>query len=291
MDTSAALKDGRLAEALASAKDAVRKSPSDAKHRSVLFQLYCLQGNWDGAQTQLKLVSEFDVEAMMWVGVCEKLLACEAERQAVFAGKAPPTLFGKPPVWVGGMIEALRLGLENQWQAAADSQAKALEAAPATEATLNGQPIQWIADGDSRLGPILEAFVDGKYYWIPFEHVRELHLRSRTHLMDAIWAPVDFQWLNEGQTSGYVPMRYPGSEKSSDALIQLGRKTEWREAAGNFYCGSGHRVLTTDVADFDLAEVKLVKFAPAENSTANPAPEEESVGDATMPADGAEGRR
>ena len=261
MDLSEALKGGRLSEALAAAKDAVRKAPSDAKHRSVLFQLYCIQGNWEGAQTQLKLVNEFDVEATIWVGNCEKVLACEASRQAVFAGKAAPTLFGKPPEWVGSTIEALRLGVDGNWPAAAASQAHALETAPATAANINGQDVAWVADGDSRLGPLLEAFVDGKYYWIPFEHIRGVTMSTRTHMMDSIWAPVEFRWLNEGMAKGYVPMRYPGSETSTDPQIQLGRKTEWSEQAENFFCGLGHRVLVTDAAEFDLAEVKSIQFA------------------------------
>ena len=260
MDTSEALKQGRLDEALAATKDAVRKSPSDGKHRSVLFQLYCIQGNWEGAQTQLKLVGDLDIESTMWVGVCDKLLACEADRAAVYAGKKPPTLFGKPPEWVGGLIEAFRLGLEGSWEAAAASQAKALEAAPATPAVLNGQEVEWLADADSRLGPLLEAYIEGKYYWVPFEHIREINLRPRTHLMDAIFAPADFEWLNEGKATGYIPVRYQGSDKSTDPQIQLARKTEWTEKAENFYLGSGHRVLTASTADFDLGEVKLVRF-------------------------------
>ena len=260
MDTSEALKQGRLDEALAATKDAVRKSPSDGKHRSVLFQLYCIQGNWEGAQTQLKLVGELDIESSLWVGVCEKLLACEADRAAVFAGKTVPTLFGKPPEWVGGLIEAFRLGLEGNWAAAATSQAQALEAAPATSAVLNGQEVEWLADADSRFGPLLEAYIEGKYYWIPFEHIREINLRPRTHLMDAIWAPADFEWLNEGKASGYVPVRYQGSDKSADPQIQLARKTEWSEKAENFFVGSGHRVLAASTADLDLGEVKLVRF-------------------------------
>ncbi len=273
MDTSEALKEGRLDEALASVKDAVRKSPSDGKQRSVLFQLYCVQGNWEGAQTQLKLVGELDVESSMWVGVCEKLLACEASRRQVFEGKQPPTLFGKPPEWVGGIVEAFRLGLAGNWQAAAASQAQALEAAPATAARFNGQDVAWIADGDSRFGPLLEAYIDGRYYWIPFEHIRELNLRARTHLMDSIWAPADFEWLNEGKASGYIPVRYFGSDKNVDPLIQLGRKTEWREVAENFYCGIGHRTLVTDTADFNLAEVKSIHFSHPESPAAAATPE------------------
>lgn len=264
MDTTEAFKGGHLDEALAAAKDAVRKAPSDARHRSVLFQLYCFQGNWDGAQTQLKLIGDFDLEASMWVGVCTKLLACEAERRLIFEGKQPPTLFGKPPGWVGGLVEAFRLGIEGNWTAAAASQAQALEAAPAIAAVFNDETVEWVADADSRFGPVLEAYIEGKYYWIPFEHVRELRLRPRTHLMDAIWTPADFVWLNEGEASGYIPARYPGAEKSADTLIQLGRKTEWREEAENFYCGSGHRTLVTSAADHPLAEVKSIRFSHPE---------------------------
>ena len=279
MDLSEALKGGHLTEALAAAKDAVRKAPSEARHRSVLFQLYCVQGNWEGARTQLKLVGEFDVEATIWTGVCEKLLACEAARQAVFAGQAAPTLFGEPPEWIGGTVEAFRLGLEGNWAAAALSQSRALEAAPATAATFNGQPVEWVADGDSRLGPLLEAFIDGKYYWIPFEHIREVNLRTRTHMMDTVWAPADFRWLNEGAASGYIPTRYPGSEKSADGQIQLGRKTEWQERAENFFCGLGHRTFVTDAAEFALAETQSIHLKPPAVSAAPTASPEAGEGE------------
>ena len=264
MDTTAALKEGHLDEALAAAKDAVRKAPSDTAHRSVLFQLFCVMGNWDGAQTQLKVFADLDPSTAMFAGVCEKLLACEAERRAVFAGQKEATLFGQPSEWVAGMAEAFRLGRAGNWVAAGASQAKAFEAAPAVAARINNQEVAWIADGDSRLGPLLEAFVDGKYYWVPFEYLRELSFRPRTHLMDSIWAPVDFEWLNEGKAAGYIPVRYPGSETSADPQIRLGRKTDWEQKEANYYLGLGHRSLVTSEADFALSEIRLIKFAQPE---------------------------
>ena len=266
MDTSAALKEGKLDDALAAAKDAVRKAPSDTAHRSVLFQLYCMMGNWEGAQTQLKVFSELDPSTAMFAGVCEKLLACEAERRAVFAGQQEPTLFGQPSEWVAGMAEAFRLGRDGNWTAAAASQIKAFEAAPAVAARINNQEVGWVADGDSRLGPLLEAFVDGKYYWVPFEYLRELNFRPRTHLMDSIWAPVDFEWLNEGKAAGYIPVRYPGSETSVDPQIRLGRRTDWEQKEENFYLGLGHRSLVTSEADFALSEIRLIKFVQPEKA-------------------------
>ena len=262
MDTSTALKEGRLEEALAAAKDAVRKDPAGTAHRSVLFQLYCLLGNWEGAQTQLKVFKELDPASAMFAGTCEKLLACEADRRAVFAGQKEATLFGQPPAWVGGMVEAFRLGREGNWTAAAASQARAFEEAPAIAARVNNQEVAWVADADSRLGPLLEGLIDGKYYWIPFEHVREISFRPRTHLMDSIWTPVDFEWLNEGKATGYIPVRYPGSEAATDPQTRLGRRTDWEQKADNFYVGTGHRTLATSEADFALSEVRLIKMVP-----------------------------
>ena len=260
MDISEAIKQGRFDEALAAAKDAVRKAPTEAGHRSVLFQLYCLQGNWEGAQTQLKLVGDLDVETTMWAGVCEKLMACEAHRRQVYAGEKPPTFFGEPPAWVGDTMESFRLGLAGQWEAAAASQARALEAAPAVPLSVNGMEAEWVADADSRFGPLLEAFVDGKYFWIPFEHVRELTPRPRTHLMDAIWAPVDFEWLNQGKAAGFIPVRYFGSETHPDGMVRVGRKTEWEQKTENFYIGAGQRTLATCADDVPILELKTLVF-------------------------------
>ena len=97
--------------------------------------------------------------------------------------------------------------------------------------------------------------------------------------MDSIWSPADFEWLNEGQTAGYIPVRYPGSEKSPDAALQLGRKTEWREEAENFYRGLGHRILATDTADCGLGEVKSIQFSHPPAPTTPPLPE---AGDAAV---------
>jgi protein involved in temperature-dependent protein secretion len=42
-----------------------------------------------------------------------------------------------------------------------------------------GNLFAWLADADVRLGPVLEAIVDGKYYWIPFGNLSAITSRSR----------------------------------------------------------------------------------------------------------------
>ncbi|KAB2859961.1 MAG: GTP-binding protein, partial [Bauldia sp.] len=39
---------------------------------------------------------------------------------------------------------------------------------------LNDAAFEWIADADSRLGPTLEVVINGRYGWLPFEHMAAL---------------------------------------------------------------------------------------------------------------------
>ena len=123
---------------------------------------------------------------------------------------------------------------------------------------------EWIADADSRLGPILELIVNGRYYWVPFSRISEIRLEEPEDLRDIVWAPAYLTWANGGETVGLIPTRYPGSEQSEDAHIRMARKTEWVEQADNFYVGLGQRVLATDVEEYSLLNVRHIALDTAE---------------------------
>jgi type VI secretion system protein ImpE len=91
---------------------------------------------------------------------------------------------------------------------------QALEAAPASSGRIDGEPFAWIADADGRLGPMLEIILDGRYSWVPFQHLRRWFWRSRSDLRDLVWAPAHITWANGGEAVAFVPSRYPGSESS-----------------------------------------------------------------------------
>ena len=42
-----------------------------------------------------------------------------------------------------------------------------------------------------RLGPVCEAILNGKYYWIPFERLSRVDIEAPSDLRDLIWAPVE----------------------------------------------------------------------------------------------------
>ena len=83
-------------------------------------------------------------------------------------------------------------------------------------------PFNWIADADSRLGPVLEAIINGRYYWVPIQQIRAINITQAADLRDLVWLPAEFTWINGGQAFGLIPTRYPGSESVVDSAIQIG---------------------------------------------------------------------
>jgi type VI secretion system protein ImpE len=136
---------------------------------------------------------------------------------------------------------------------------------------LNGQPFEWIADADPRLGPVLEAIIDGKYYWVPFGNITRVTFEAPTDLRDVVWTPATFLWTNGGSAVGLIPTRYPGSESSTDDAIRLARKTDWHESPGGLLTGLGHRLLATDQTEMALLDIRSIELdhpVPAEGMPA-----------------------
>ena len=201
------LRSGQLDEALAALKEAIKKSPTDGKKRIFLFQLFCVLGQWDKAHTQLQVLGDMDAESMLMAQIFRPALQCEALREEIFAGKRSPLIFGEPVEWIGLLIQANQLLAEGQVAAARDLRERAFEAAPATAGKLNDQSFEWIADADSRLGPMLEAIIDGKYYWVPFFRIRSMRIEAPQDLRDMVWTTAQFTWANGGQNPGLIPTR------------------------------------------------------------------------------------
>ncbi|MEN1678591.1 MAG: type VI secretion system accessory protein TagJ [Planctomycetota bacterium] len=271
MTAKEALKAGDLQAALAQLTEETRSQPDDPKHRVFLFQLLAVRGEWDRSLTQLNVVRDLDESARLMAQTYQECLRCEVLRREVFAGKRTPLVFGDPTPWLAQLIEAIRLDSQGETAAAADLRGEAFEAAPAVPGTLSvaagdGEQehrFDWIADGDSRLGPVLEIIVNGRYYWAPAERVAEITFEPPADLRDVVWTPAHFRWANEGEAAGIIPTRYVDSEKHADDAVRLSRKTEWEEVADGAYHGLGQRVLLTDAGDFALMDLRRVTLSGA----------------------------
>lgn len=254
---------GRLEEALAELQGQVRKQPADPRLRVLLFQLLVVMGQWERALTQLKVAAELDAAALPMMQTYKEALQCEVLRAEVFAGKRTPLLFGEPQEWVALLLQALQLTAAEKFEQAGEVRARAFEGAPASAGQIDGQPFAWLADADSRLGPVLEAVVNGRYYWIPLARLREIKIEKVADLRDLVWMPAQLTFANGGETVALIPTRYPGTETSGDARLLMARGTEWVERPGDTFLGSGQRMFATDQGEFALMDVRVIQFEVA----------------------------
>jgi len=269
------LKSGDLGAALSAAKSAVKAKPTDARERTLLFQLLCVAGDWDRAASQLKVVAELDEAAAPMAQMYSRAIECELFREDVFAGKRSPLVLGEPNEWIGLLIEALRKNAEGKHEAARSMRDEAFERADAVGGRLSigatpdeaeTSEIAWIADADSRLGPVLEVIVNGKYYWAPFDRIAKVNIDPPEDLRDLVWTPGQFTWSNEGTAVALIPTRYVDSWKSDRDEIRLGRLTTWEEHEDGSWRGLGQRMLATDQAEAALPQVRSFELdLPAES--------------------------
>jgi type VI secretion system protein ImpE len=136
----------------------------------------------------------------------------------------------------------------------------ALEEAPATPGKANGQPFDWIADADSRLGPLLEMIINGKYYWVPMQRLSRLEMEAPSDLRDLVWTGATVTLANGGTNVALIPTRYPGTEALENNTLRMARATEWKAMAADSYAGLGQRMFATNEADVALLDLRDLRF-------------------------------
>lgn len=254
------LKQGRLGEANDAVKQDIRNAPANAKHRIFYFQLLCLEGNWSKALDQLNVLRDLDPATLAMANTYQEALNCEAFRSEVFAGKRAPMILGEPDDWIGVLFESNKSLVDGHKERAAELREKAFEMAPASAGKMNGNAFEWIADADSRLGPVLEAIINGKYYWLPFNRLQKVVIEEPEDLRDFVWMPAHIEFSNGGEQVALLPARYPTTESQDSEELKLGRATHWQEDGAGGFLGLGQKLLTTDDAELGLQEIRELEF-------------------------------
>lgn len=253
------LQQGKLQESLSSIQNEIRANASDVKSRIFLFQLLAVLGSWDRALQQLDVIAKLDDGALAMVHAYRAAIQSELEREEIFSGKVDPVFMGEPKEWQALMVQALKLTVEGKDDASQELRQEALSLAPSSSGTINGETFEWIADADSRIGPMLEVVVDGRYMWVPFTNIYRMEIEEPEDLRDVVWIPAHIQWKTEGESFVLIPTRYPFSSTQEDALA-LSRKTEWEQKGADMYLGYGQRILVTDSMDYPIMDVRELIF-------------------------------
>ncbi|HEX8601829.1 MAG TPA: type VI secretion system accessory protein TagJ [Pseudoduganella sp.] len=250
--------EGDLAGGLEALQQAIRQDTANVQLRTFLFQLLAVKGDWQRAMTQLNVAGELDAATLPMVQTYREAIRCEAFRAAVFAGERAPLIFGEPPGWIGLLVEALRIDPAAP-ERAATLREQAFGEAGASAGTIDGTPFTWLADADGRLGPVLEAIIDGRYFWIPFLRLVAIGIEAPADLRDTVWTAASFTFANGAQSVGLIPTRYAGTVEQGDDALKLARRTEWAGVRG-----LGQRMLVTDSGDYPLLDTRSIAFDSAQ---------------------------
>lgn len=263
-------RDQTLAEQQAELVAKIRSQPDSLPLRVHLAQLSMLTGNWTRAVAQLQTAATLAPSAIPMAQMYREAIRCELQREKVFAGELPPQTIGEPEPWFATLSQSLASRGKDDALADALMQ-QAFEAAPATRFVLDGTPLEWLADADSRLGPVCEIILKGQYYWLPFDHIQKLEFDPPSDLRDLVWLPGRLTLRNGGQHVVLVPSRYPRSYGQSDERLVLASLTTWQPIGEDAYAGLGQRSWVSDVDDHAFLGVRCLERVADEDGDADDA--------------------
>jgi type VI secretion system protein ImpE len=258
----------RPAEALASAQEQARANPSDAALRTLLFELYCVAGQWDRAASHAALAPTLDARADSLSRYAPAMIAAERKRLDVFSGAAAPIVPGTAQPWSDVLVEAHKASLAGDAPRAAELRAAARAQAPAISGRIDGRAAAAISDADDRFGPLLELFVAGTYAWVPLTLISVLTLQPPRRIIDRVWINGEVT-LVDGHTSGVViPVRYPGSDRAPLGPAALAASTEW--SGGH---PVGQRLFSTGPGQDDVPILSIQRIELDQPASAPASPE------------------
>lgn len=192
-------KSGHLSEAIQALMGELRDKPADHRRRTFLFELLCINGEFERASKHLGVLADESPDAQVGALVYRSALSASQKREKDFKDQNLP----KP-------AEAL-----------------------ARPGRLNGEPFKTITDCDPRIGPRLEMFAAGEYIWLPFEHLGTIAMEPPKFLRDTVWPTA---YVTAGPSYGgrefgevLLPVLYPSTFTHADNQVKLGRETVWTE--------------------------------------------------------------
>jgi len=250
-----------LDEEIAAVQQKIRSEPTSPKWRMGLFQRFCQAGRWEKALEQLEAYGHMSPEGAAFAVAYRVAIEQEQVRERVFRGEVDPVLPDGADEWLKVLASALKRQTVGTLSAS-ELRAQALQLAPTSSGTLDDKSFEWIADADSRLGPVCEAILNGRYQWIPFNMIESIRIIAPASACDLVWLSAGIKFWKRESSPALIPARYPLSSGETDAHLRSALTT-WEEQETDTWVGSGVRVLTTDRQEKSLLDIRRIEFKPA----------------------------
>jgi type VI secretion system protein ImpE len=126
---------------------------------------------------------------------------------------------------------------------------------PVVTGHLDGREFRGLRDADDRFASVLEVLFDGRYMWVPFEHLKRVSLRPAMGPLDAAFRPVRVRLTTGDEFDGHLPLVYPASDEFGGAFA-CGQEIDYLESADGPATCIGARVLMTGEEEILLGDVK-----------------------------------
>lgn len=236
----------------------IRSNPGKVELRVHLTQLLMVTGQWQKALQQLQTAAQLDNKAAAMAQTYRALIQAEIQREQVLNSQRDPQYLSAPEDWQILLAEALVARAHHQASAAEKFQQQAYSDAPAVAFMINDETAEWIADGDSRLGPVCEVFINGNYYWLPFSQIQQLTIEQPKDLRDLVWIPATITQTNFSQHFGFLPSRYAFSYTQANDQLSLASLTEWETLSEHSWAGIGQKMLVSDQAEYPLLAIRTL---------------------------------
>jgi type VI secretion system protein ImpE len=236
------LHHAQLQEAIKTATAAVRTAPQNIQQRQLLCELLTISGDLERADKQWDAVLAQAPQSAISVLPLRQLIRAEQTRVQCFQQGGVPDSFQEltdaQKYTLQAMIEIRQGDLIKAQTFLAQAQA----AQPIVSGTYNGREFTGMRDCDDLCAGSIEALTtQGKYYWIPFEHIATLTLHAPEQPLDLIWRQASLTMHNGLTGEIYLPAIYIHTPCENEAA-RLGHVTEWQSAQNHPVTGIGQRL-------------------------------------------------
>jgi type VI secretion system protein ImpE len=252
---------GKLADAVAAAGAAVKRSPADLGARVLLAEMLAFAGNAERADVILDAATDIDPSAALAVAEFRQLLRAEVARRQLFRDGRAPEFLGEPTAGQRAALAALvalRAG-DDAEAARLCAEAEAARQHPA--GVRDGQHFDDLRDADDLLAGSFEVLTTtGKYFWIPIERIGSVEFHPPKRPRDLLWRRATMS-VNEGPDGDvYVPCTYAPSDADADDSLMLGRSTDWSGPDSGPVRGLGLRTFLIGDESATIMEITQLTF-------------------------------
>lgn len=241
-----------LPSSLQQLQQRVRDEPACLSHRVALAQLLSASGQWQRAAQQLAHLGKADAAYQRFSNLYTEAIHGEEQRASVFGGSTLSRIRANAPEWLRQYAQLFQ-------QHAGVIPAAFTDEIPAVDGMVDESPFDLLLDGDSRIGPVFEAMLEGEYTWLAQEEIREVRFYPPKTVHDLIWRQAVINTDDGVEHPALIPVRYPFSEQQETSHA-LARKTEWIDLPEQRYHGIGQRVFYTHYAEYSILQVSNLVF-------------------------------